>query len=344
VDRSDWHHIGERARDAAIEWHVRLASGVVTDAAYEAFAEWLSRHPDHAHAYLAVESFSGRLDALRRTESSALNHLIVRGGSDRGSARPIWRALAPNAPFAAAIAATLLIVVGVGVFALSDQRTEHAAYAADLDAFRKFALADGTTVDLGPGAIIETAFEGGERRITSFHGIGYFDVAHDKSRPFTIAFGSREIRVVGTQFEVSSFDDMRSVAVAEGVVAVRDAGAEGEARFEEVRLTSGEQLLIDQATPDGSVKKVPLSEIGAWREGYFTFDDADIDAVVRRLNAFYGAPVFAASDEELTDMSFSGILKLSDPQGTARRLSELFPIDAVATENGFVLKTKRQAG
>lgn len=337
MDRVWWRQIGENAREGAIEWHLRLASGEAGDADYRAFADWLSGAPERTDAFLKVEAFSGRLERLRRADHSGLDHLIERGGAVRPaqpSARPVWR----RASFAA-LAASLLVLLGVGVYSMTDLRAGHAVYAAAADGFRTIDLSDGSTVVLGPGATFETDFKRAERRVSAFHGAGYFKIAHDKSRPFTIAFGARTIRVVGTEFEVSSFDAEKSVAVAQGVVTV--SGDHAETGAEAISLRPGERFKVGADAPGGVVDKVPLAEIGSWRDGYFTFENTGVEEVVQRLNAFYGTPLFSVSDDSLKGFEFNGILKLSDPQGTARRLSELFPVDAVARDGGYVLKDRR---
>ena len=48
-----------------------------------------------------------------------------------------------------------------------------------------------------------------------------FDVAHDVRRPFLIGVGDRQVRVVGTEFNLRHRDDQVDLTVRRGIVEVR---------------------------------------------------------------------------------------------------------------------------
>lgn len=333
----NWHNIDERVRDDAIRWHVRLSSGEASGADYERFSTWLSEDPEHFRAYEKAEAFSSRIEALRDGDHAPLDALVViQPEIDSGRSMPAFPVR--RSMLAAAIAAVMLAAVAVGYFTTPLWRSDAHRYAASATEFRTVALDDGSTVILGPGAAMTTEFRRNVRNITSLSGVGFFEVASDKTRPFKIAFGSREIVVVGTKFEVSSFDDFRSVAVARGTVVVQPANAEGDSGAAgKVSLTPGNKFTMTEETPSGVLAKVEPDEVGAWRAGYLEFNDASIKSVVRKLNAFYGSSVFSIRDDSLKGMRFDGILTLSDASGTARRLAELLPITATPSDGGFEL-------
>ncbi|MBI1366771.1 MAG: DUF4880 domain-containing protein [Alphaproteobacteria bacterium] len=335
MGRRSWKEIGEEAKQAAIAWHTRLSSGEAADADYEAFSDWLERDSANPDAFAAVELLAGRIEGLDFEQRQALGRLA--GDFSSRPAGAGRRPLARFAPFAA-MAAGLLALVAGGAAYYSFYRPSPQSYAAAADSFHTVRLSDGTEVILAPGAHMTAALRPAKREVTSFHGVGYFKVAHDTTRPFTIAFGDGHIRVVGTEFEVDSFSTHRTVAVARGVVAVNP-----HRNMKPFRLTAGDELKINKASPAGVVKKVAPEDVGSWRSGFLTFQDAGIGTVVERLNAFYGENIFSAADEDWSGASFSGILKLSDAEGTAHRLAELFPLEASAMDGGFVLK-KRTSG
>src|SRR5690606_36020397 len=68
-------------------------------------------------------------------------------------------------------------------------------------------LADGTKVWLNAGSSLTYPmhFAGNERRVT-LEGEAYFDVSHDAERPFIVHVNDTEIRVLGTQFNVNSYN------------------------------------------------------------------------------------------------------------------------------------------
>jgi transmembrane sensor len=209
-----------------------------------------------------------------------------------------------------------------------------ATYASS-EALRVVTLEDGTTVTLTPRARMDVSFMKEERRVTSFDGVGYFHVAPDKARPFKIALDDKTVTVVGTQFEVTNRDGVRSVSVAEGVVAVGDAKPGG--GDSAARLVAGARLSISPASAEPVIDAVDPATISVWRNGFLEFDDDEMDAVVKRLVEIYGKSSFGLADAATAKLRFSGILHLSDAASVARRLDELMPLKAVERDGKYEL-------
>lgn len=88
-------------------------------------------------------------------------------------------------------------------------------------------LPDGSSVWMHAGAEISypKVFAPGSREVT-FTGEGFFDVSHDKNRPFMIRSGEMQIKVLGTRFNVKAREKQKvlEVAVVSGSVSVSAAG------------------------------------------------------------------------------------------------------------------------
>jgi len=340
VNPIDWHNLNEHTRNAATQWHVRLTSGDATDDDYDTFASWLASDADNAAAFAHVEGFSGEIDIIARLDSTGLDHLIEE--KEKPTARlpantnSFPRNYAVAASLAAAFIATALFV-GYRQYNLA---TEQFAIAAPADQFHTAQLSDGTTIVLAPGAELKGAFSKGKRHIASLSGVSFFDVERNPKRPFSIALGEQTVTVVGTQFEISSFQNHQSIAVAEGFVTV---STNRTTKNLEMGLSAGEQILFSNTAPDGARSRLSPAEIGKWRAGYFEFNGANIDTIANKLNNFYGDLLFSVDQDDFSDIRFSGILTLSDPAGTAQQLSELMSLEIIETENGFLLAKTRQA-
>lgn len=337
-----WHKLTVRAKEAAIAWHVKLTSGAASDSDYEAFSEWLSSDAENFTAYAHVEELSARLDAVGDVDASALDHFLEVERGNAGRRTHVIISLSRAEKFVAAIAATLVMIVGASYYLQFGPKTEHMSFTAPATELRDIVLSDGSAITLGPGAAVEARFGRKSRRITSLRGNVFFDVESNHKRPFTIVFGTGEIRVVGTRFEVNSFENRQSVAVAEGAVVVRNLAVSPDAatHIDQTNLFPGDRLTISDAAPGIEISKAIVDEVGAWRTGYFEFADAGMNEIVDRLNGFYGQSIFSTDDDALAAVRFSGILKLSDPSGTARHLSELMPVEATATDDGVTLSLK----
>ena len=95
-------------------------------------------------------------------------------------------------------------------------------YAAVTEMFEQ-TLPDGTIVTLNKGATLSfpSRFEGSFRKVT-LTGEAWFEVAHDKSKPFIISAGNARIRVLGTSFFVNTktSGNTKEVILSTGIVRV----------------------------------------------------------------------------------------------------------------------------
>jgi transmembrane sensor len=144
------------------------------------------------------------------------------------------------------------------------------------------ALPDGSRVVLGPESSLRYPSRlGRSGRDVYLQGMGYFEVAPDLQRPFTVHARGSATRVLGTAFAVRAYpeDPQVRVAVTHGSVALN---AEGRPDHLALTLTPGE---VGRFLPDGSLEaSAPGSlddEVG-WMQGRLTLRDQPLrDALVR---------------------------------------------------------------
>ena len=96
-------------------------------------------------------------------------------------------------------------------------------------------LADGTQVWLNAASRLRffTSDRGRERRVW-LEGEAYFEVAHDARRPFIVESGGQSIRVLGTRFNINSYEGDRAIytTLVEGSVAIAPLAGGGEVTLE----------------------------------------------------------------------------------------------------------------
>lgn len=146
-------------------------------------------------------------------------------------------------------------------------------------------LADGSRVWLNAGSSVTypVAFSGSERRV-SVQGEAYFEVRRNVAMPFKVAKGDIEITVLGTHFNVNAYDDQGAVQVTllEGSVEVRKGSSKG-------LLKPGQQAQVREQVK--VVHVADLEAVMAWKNGYFKFNDLDIQSIIRQLNQWYDADI-----------------------------------------------------
>ncbi|MCD8033516.1 MAG: FecR domain-containing protein [Alistipes sp.] len=147
-------------------------------------------------------------------------------------------------------------------------------------------LADGTRVWLNAASRLRffTSDRGRERRVW-LEGEAYFEVAHDARRPFVVESGGQSIRVLGTRFNINTYEGDRAIytTLVEGSVAIAPlAGGEG------VTLEPGQQAEYSLRNNGAiAVKEVDTSLATAWMSGTFLFEHASITEIMERLARWY---------------------------------------------------------
>jgi transmembrane sensor len=164
-------------------------------------------------------------------------------------------------------------------------------------------LADGTQVWLNAGSSITypTVFTGSERTV-HITGEAYFEVAPLRLRsgqkmPFVVHKGAVTVQVLGTHFNINTYDDESALKVTllEGKVKVVN-GQLSMGNEQSAILKPGEQAVL---APDSYRDHSPLTihhspdlnEVMAWKNGYFLFSGTDIRPLMRQLSRWYDVDV-----------------------------------------------------
>ena len=174
-------------------------------------------------------------------------------------------------------------------------------------------LADGSKVWLNAGSALTypIAFVGNERKV-SVTGEAYFEVAHDISKPFMVNNGSMNIRVLGTHFNVNAFEDDGhdiEVTLLEGSVKINNGNATG-------LLKPGQQARVNREVK--IVNDVDLDIVMAWKNGYFQFDNASLQNVLKQVSRWYDVNVVYKGNNQprefvgeiQRDLSLSEVIKI----------------------------------
>ena len=145
-------------------------------------------------------------------------------------------------------------------------------------------LADGSTVWLQSGSTLacDGSF-GAESRNVKLRGEGFFDIAKDPERPFTVEVEGLRIRVHGTKFNVNTSLEDRTVAVSlvEGSVAL-DSG-KGEQR----QLYPGEIARYNTATQKLDICRGNVELESCWAAGKLVFERQSLGEICRYLSRWY---------------------------------------------------------
>jgi transmembrane sensor len=149
-------------------------------------------------------------------------------------------------------------------------------------------LSDGSKVWLNSQSSIRypVAFDGGIRKV-EIKGEAYFEVASSPERPFIVSVNGMEVAVTGTHFNINSYDnepDIKTTLLEGRVQVTKGSDVFVLAPGQEARLNKQSQQL-------NMVNDVDVDEAVAWRYGYFQFNDADLQTVLRNLVRWYDVTI-----------------------------------------------------
>ncbi|WP_412069675.1 FecR family protein [Rubrivirga sp. IMCC43871] len=209
--------------------------------------------------------------------------------------RPALR-LVRSRPTWSVWAAAAMVLVAVGLWWTAQGPEVVAVAGAEVVTWT---APDGSSIVLRPHT--ELARLGA--RAYRVEGEAFFAVAHDPSRPFTVAAGGASVRVLGTRFDVSTWGGRTDVFVEEGRVRVSGAG-------EAVDLAAGTGAT---ATRAGVAVRPDVRADAAldWRRGEAVFERETARRVADELGQHFGIAV--ALPTAVAGQTISGALDLGSP-------------------------------
>lgn len=161
-------------------------------------------------------------------------------------------------------------------------------------------LPDGTRVWLNAASSLSypTAFNGRTRAV-SLTGEAYFEVAKNKNMPFHVNVNGVTIQVLGTRFNINSYSDESDLTTTllDGSVRVFKNG-------HQALLQPGQQAVVGRASDQIAISSANISEVMAWKNGYFLFRDEDIKSIMKKISRWYDIEVEYRGDVE--DQKFGG--------------------------------------
>lgn len=135
-------------------------------------------------------------------------------------------------------------------------------------------LSDGSKVRLNSGSSIKypVSFLKGQDRKVFLKGEAYFDVTTDKAHPFIVNVDEMNIRVLGTQFNLSYYpeDEDISTVLVEGAVVLYKEGANMESNTT-TQLVPGQRAAWNKTHNTMTVNEVDTNIYTAWKDGYLLF-------------------------------------------------------------------------
>ena len=164
----------------------------------------------------------------------------------------------------------------------------------------RLTLPDGSQVWLNSASSVKypTAFIDRQRKV-EISGEAYFEIAHNPSKPFIVSVNGMNVKVLGTHFNINAYDDEASVktTLLEGSVSLNKADVVA-------TLTPGQQAQLGNSGKIKVIDNVDIDQVVAWKNGYFSFNRADLQTVMRQIARWYDVDI--SYEGKIPERQFGG--------------------------------------
>lgn len=317
---------------AAATWAMRRQEPGWSAAEQHELDRWLEASVAHKAALWRLEYGYSQLDRLS-----------VLAGSDNPRSPPptarwrsAWRAASrpmkawPHSMFMA-VSLAVIFVVGYSLIIAPMQSAEVIQGTTKFGQIGALRLPDGSHIDLNTNTDMRIAQSPTERALWLDKGEAYFEIAHERKRPFVIHAGPSTITVLGTKFVVRRNDSTVTVSVVDGLVRLTPATG----------VNSGSATIArgDIAIVDGNSMRITANELDqikrgmAWRYGKVVFDDTRLADAAAQFNRYNVRRLIVAG--KAADLRIGGSFRLGNADGFARLLERVYGLQVTFSENAI---------
>ncbi|MEX0661340.1 MAG: FecR domain-containing protein [Balneolaceae bacterium] len=228
------------------------------------------------------------------------------------------------------MAAAVLLVIGGYLYFVPQTVTVPYGEMASVN------LPDGSTAELNSGSTIRyQRFFWGDVRSVTLNGEAYFSVENNADKPFRVESNGVITEVVGTQFNIRSWEDELNreteLSVTEGEVSFYTMGDKDPVRVKSGQRSSWNPGLLHPTSPDS----ISSDDINAWRNNRLVFHDRALISILNDLERRFDVRI----DLEATDLAGETLTAYySNPREISVILDDISMVKGVQysqTANGY---------
>lgn len=169
----------------------------------------------------------------------------------------------------------------------------------------KLTLSDGSTVRLNATTQLRFPFSfPQDKREVFVDGEAYFTVIAKPEHPFIVHTPKGDITVLGTEFNIKSYDSSFITSLIKGAVLVSYKGRN-------TSLKEGEAAVLHTST-GLRIEKFNIDYVIAWITGNYSFENTPLEEVAQYIYRSYNTPV-VFERKETARMRYSGYLDKNSP-------------------------------
>lgn len=172
-------------------------------------------------------------------------------------------------------------------------------------------LSDGTTVHLNAGSSFkypEKFINSGNRQVYLLEGEAYFEVAKDAMHPFIVNANNVNVRVLGTEFNISSYPEDTSIntVLIKGAVSIYSNNKIYD-KTTSLELKPGYMASWSKTKKNVAVEEVDTNIYTGWKDDKLIFKNTQFKNIIKKLERHFNVSIInnnAKLNERYYDATF----------------------------------------
>ena len=204
----------------------------------------------------------------------------------------------------------------------------------------KIKLSDGTVVTLNAGTSLKYPvkfIDGGNRQVF-LNGEAFFNVAKDAQHPFIVNANEVDVRVLGTQFNLTSYpeDQHINTVLVEGSVSLYDKSETYDPN-KAIFLKPGFKASWEKSTNQIAIEKADIETATAWIDGKIVFKHMPFDNIIKKLERNYNIEIIN-NNRDLGKDLITASFDVETIEEVFEVINEIHPIDYKIEINKITIK------
>ncbi len=279
----------------------------------------LTPHPVAVDAISAWSKMSDRVDMVENEKNKTISL----------KSRLVW--------ISSSAAAAVIMLIAVYQLLIKPTPLQQ-LHIASLQEVINDTLPDGTQIALNANSNISypEQFKNNERRV-KLEGEAFFNVEHNKEKPFIIEAENAFIQVLGTSFNVKAYENSEiEVIVTEGLVKLFTVDSES-MDTTEILLKAGEKGKVSwkDKTPVYVAENIPDELF--WMNYTLIFNDTDLKKVFSLIENYYNVEI-KVSDKNIYNCRLSTTFTNNSIDNIIEVIAATFDFEYVKENNIYTIK------
>lgn len=186
-------------------------------------------------------------------------------------------------------AAVILLLILPLIYIYNDSEMVYKNIEVKFGERKKITLSDGTLITMDSGSKLSFPEQFSDSREVYLNGEAFFEVTRNKEKPFIVYANQGKIEVLGTKFNIRSWENINKVhlAVTEGKVSFQNNYNDTDIVF----LKKGQFSVIDSTLSPTQPSKISEDEVFGWMNNEKYFVDTPLIEVLAQLERWYNIDI-----------------------------------------------------